>query len=122
MKEEFVEVWNVSHLDDDDIELKNRTNNALERYNRHFNGIVPRNHPNLMVFTQALRQEADRIVQRMDLVRRGLERVDEEVANRVASTIEIPDEFHSFETPKEAGERKKKKKKNAARRPRGAHG
>ena len=39
------------------------TNNALERYNRHFNKIVPNAHPNLAVFAHALQKEATAVTE-----------------------------------------------------------
>ena len=46
MEKDIVKVWNMAHLDEAEIELKNKTNNGLERYNRHLNGIVSVSHPN----------------------------------------------------------------------------
>lgn len=54
MKKEFVEMWNVHGLDDDDkIESINITSNSLERCNRYMKyNIFPTHHPNLVKFTE----------------------------------------------------------------------
>ena len=73
MEPDLVKIWNVAHLidSDDKMKLLHRTSNGLESYNKHFNGICPTSHPNLVSFAHALRQEADRVVQRMDDVAKG---------------------------------------------------
>ena len=38
----IIESWNICIGDDEDIEIVNRTNNGLERYNRKFNGLFPK--------------------------------------------------------------------------------
>ena len=96
MEKDIVKVWNMAHLDKAEIEIKNKTNDGLERYNRHFNGIVPVSHPNLLVFVQALRKETDDVVQRNETVRKGQEVISEKTKKRKVSTIEILEEFESF--------------------------
>jgi hypothetical protein len=68
MDEDSIAIWNVTDILDDDekIKLINRTSNGLERYNRHFNGIIPSKHPNLVIFACALRSEADKVIQKME--------------------------------------------------------
>ncbi len=68
MDEDLIPIWNVANILDDDkkIKLINRTSNGLECYNHHFNSIVPSSHPNLVVFADALREEADNVVQRLE--------------------------------------------------------
>ena len=55
------------------MKLLHQTSNGLESYNKHFNGICPTSHPNLVSFAHALRQEAGRVVQHMDNVAKGQE-------------------------------------------------
>ena len=55
------------------MKLLQWTNNGFDSYNKHFNGICPTSHPNLVSFAHALRQEADRVVQHMDDVAKGRE-------------------------------------------------
>jgi len=75
LKPDLVKIWNVAHLidSDDKMKLLCQTSNGLESYNKHFNGICPTSHPNLVSFAYALRQEADRVVQHMDDVAKGQE-------------------------------------------------
>jgi len=62
----IIESWNICIGDDKYIELVNRTNNGLERYNPKFNGLFPKR-PSLIEFVQTLEKEswaqADRRVQ-----------------------------------------------------------
>ena len=93
MRSDVVDVWNVSDLRDDGIDLANRTNNALERYNRHFNGIFPSKHPSLLCFVQCLREEMDRQIRRIENVRKGRE--DPPVYEETTYPS-IPEEYKSF--------------------------
>ena len=91
MQDDFVDVWNVSDIMcEKKSKLINRTSNDLECYNCHFNGIVPTNHPNLVTFTHALCEEANRVIQRMEDINKGQENApdcDDPVFPN------IPDEF-----------------------------
>ncbi len=68
-----MDVWNIYDKKDGDAKLLHLTNNGLEHYNRHFNGICPQSHQNLVAFAHALHSEANRVVQRMDDVAKGRE-------------------------------------------------
>jgi hypothetical protein len=68
-----LDVWNIYHKKDGDAKLLHLTNNGLEHYNRHFNGICSQSHQNLVDFAHALHSEANRVVQRMDDVAKGRE-------------------------------------------------
>jgi hypothetical protein len=65
--EEVVSIWNFSDIIDDSsmAKLVNKTSNALEHYNRHFNSLFGTAHLQLVVFVISLCDEADRIVQRL---------------------------------------------------------
>ena len=116
MQDDFVDVWNVSDIMcEKKSKLINRTSNGLERYNRHFNGIVPTNHPNLITFTHALHEEANRVIQRMEDIDKGRESApdyDDPVFPN------IPDEFwdkieaHKNEARKISGKKRGRKGKN----------
>ena len=108
MQDDFVKVWNIAGVNTNKKKGENArflTNNALERYNRHFNGIVPSSHPNLVVFAHALREEAKSVSQRLEDVRKGRE----EAPTYSTSFIEIPKEFHSFKWPPVAVASKKRR-------------
>ncbi len=53
--------------------MVNKTNNALEHYNCHFNSLFGTDHPQLVAFVIILCDEADRIVQRLEDVDKGRE-------------------------------------------------
>ncbi|KAF1742050.1 hypothetical protein MXB_241 [Myxobolus squamalis] len=44
-------LWNISSINERD--LQGRTNNCLERYNRHLNELFANAHPNLVAFIAA---------------------------------------------------------------------
>lgn len=75
MRKDFLEMWNHYGLDDADlIELINRTSNALERVNRHMKyNVFYSNHQSITKFVEGLQEEGERVVQRVDDMRRGRE-------------------------------------------------
>ena len=75
MDEEVVPIWNFSDIIDDSSKAKlvNKTKNALEHYNHHFNSLFGTDHPQLVVFVIILCDAADRIVQRLKDVDKGRE-------------------------------------------------
>ena len=68
---DFMETWNIIDPDESHYDLQNRTNNALERYNRAMNDLFPTPHPSLLLFVQTIESEAREQVQRMDDIRVG---------------------------------------------------
>ncbi len=105
-----MKVWNVAGVITNKKKGENAcflTNYALERYNRHFNCIVPSSHPNLVVFAHALREEANSVSQRHEDVRKGRE----EAPTYSTAFIEIPKEFHSFKWPPVASKKHRVMKK-----------
>ena len=67
----FVVTWNICDEDDKYFDLENRTNNALERYNRSMNEKFPTPHPSLLVLVQTIELESREQVQRCENIRRG---------------------------------------------------
>merc|ERR1719221_1732781 len=98
-------------MDDETIELLNRTSNALERYNRHMKyKVFPTMHPSLVMFGEMLEEEADRQVERVEDVRKGRELPPEP---KGASFPEIPeayDNYRVYEGKKRAAKKTVKKK------------
>ena len=50
----MIPIWNIHGVDEDYLYLKNRTNNALEWYNRRFNEIFPAAHQKLLLLIQLI--------------------------------------------------------------------
>ncbi len=74
LQDDLVKVWNVAdHVSCKAETILDLTTNGLERYKRHFNGICPTSHPNLVTFAHVLLVEVDRNVQLMDDVAKGRE-------------------------------------------------
>ena len=55
---DFMETWNIIDKDKSHYDLQNRTNNALERYNRTMNELFPTPHPSLLLFVQTIESQA----------------------------------------------------------------
>ena len=92
MDEEVVPIWNFSDVIDDTSKAKlvNKTNNALDHYNCHFNSHFGTDRPQLVAFLIILCDEADRIVQRLEDVDKGREQPPEYLEPVFPK---IPDEF-----------------------------
>ena len=54
----IVPSWNVCEKDGEYLELTNRTNNALESYNRRFNNLFNKKPPTLIEFVQICEKES----------------------------------------------------------------
>ena len=51
-----IKCWNIHSDDDSHLDLQNRTNNALERYNRSFNDKFSSPHPSLLQFVTTIEE------------------------------------------------------------------
>jgi len=115
MQDDFVDVWNVSDIMcEKKIKLINRTSNGLECYNHHFNGIVPTSHPNLVTFTHALREEANRVIQRKEDIDKGQENAldyDDPVFPNIPEEFWDKTEANKNEASKISGKKRGRKRK-----------
>ncbi|KAF0991830.1 hypothetical protein HZS_5475 [Henneguya salminicola] len=50
--------FNISNAKDENIEIINITNNAMENYNRQLNKAFPTSHPNFYVFINTIKRLA----------------------------------------------------------------
>ena len=69
----FIKTWNIHNKGKKYKDIQNRTNNGLERYNRHLNQKFPTPHPSLLIFVSALQEEARAQVQGLENIRYGKE-------------------------------------------------
>ena len=67
----FIKTWNICDSDEKYKNLQNRTNNALERYNRTMNEKFPCLHPSLKLFIVTLEEEARDQVTTLENIRYG---------------------------------------------------
>ncbi|EGZ15863.1 hypothetical protein PHYSODRAFT_508713 [Phytophthora sojae] len=67
-----VTTWNVHEMVRCGVDIVNRTNNPLEKYNRDFASRVG-THPSLLTFIEGTKQEAARYLQRIDDIKKGLQ-------------------------------------------------
>ena len=102
-QDDFLKVWNISGIVNEGrrVKLVNKTSNGLERQNCHFNGIVPTDHPNLVIFVQALQKEVDRVLARTENIDKGREDPPEyaepvfpEIPSNFGEMIESHKEMH----------------------------
>ena len=67
-----LDTWNISAHYENEIEVQNRTNNPLERYNRHLNSLFPESGPSLYHLNDKLKLESKRVQQTVELVRHNV--------------------------------------------------
>ena len=67
----MMSTWNVSENASNDYELRNRTNNALENYNRRVNSLFPTAHPSLGHFVHKIEEESRYQLKCLDDIRFG---------------------------------------------------
>ena len=72
---DFFATWNIHDKDEKYFDLANRTNIALERYNRSINDKFPTPHPSLLFFVQKIELESREQVDRCKNIHRGRIRV-----------------------------------------------
>ena len=87
-----VQVWNISHLVESDLVIRNRTNNALERFNRTIKQKLGM-HPSLAKYVDGIKEISNDYVQRINDVREGRERQPQHLETRLGG---IPDNFESW--------------------------
>eukprot|EP01034_Spumella_vulgaris_P024929 gene24929-31327_t len=63
--------WNIHHLVTAKVELRNRTNNGLERYNRRFKALFNNPRPSMERFVSVIKEEAHRYLDRGEDIREG---------------------------------------------------
>jgi len=98
VKDGMTKLWNLSEFisSDDRFRLISRTNCALERYNRTFNNLFSRRHPNIATFVACLDEETDGQVTRLENVAAG--RDIPPVYNDIPFP-RIPSDYADFEPP-----------------------
>jgi hypothetical protein len=109
METEFLDVWNVSEMKNSVVKLCNRTSNGLERYNYHMGrNVFSYRHPSLPNFVGGLKEETDRVILRIESVRKKHESPGKYQGGEVFP--EIPEEYNSFRNPSASPKRKKNTK------------
>ena len=115
MKDLFVDVWNVSEMKDDDVELSNRTSNGLKRYNRKLNRkVFDTSHPSLGAFASSLRDEGGQVVGRIEDISKGRERATEYNGQDVFP--DIPEDYDAFRSYDNSPKKKLGKRRAAQKK------
>jgi hypothetical protein len=66
------DLWNYSKINGNaEITLYNKTNNALERFNRHLNDAFPTAHPSMAQFVEVIKEISVDYVDKLDKIKRG---------------------------------------------------
>jgi len=84
------EDWNIYGLED----VQNRTNNALERFNRTLNDQFPNAHPNLLNFSETVKKQSQEHFKTINLIRLGKEKTPK---HDIGVVREIPVEYINFQ-------------------------
>ena len=90
-------LWNISAMTAGGLvvpdDMINRTNNALERYNREMNKAFPTAHPTMIEFVTVIRTEALRILKLYEDIKRGRQ---QKPTHRPVTLWPIPDAYRTF--------------------------
>ena len=89
-----------------------RTNNAMESYNREFNKTMG-THPGLLDWCHSLMKEMDEWAERYDMARSGVYK--ERQNHKEVKWPEIPEEFEDWTPPKKKATPKKRAGKSKSR-------
>jgi hypothetical protein len=81
--------WNIHGLSG----VQNRTNNALERFNRTFNSHFTTAHPSLIHFLEIVKKQSQETLQTIELVKKGKEKAPN---HQVGINYEIPADYSAF--------------------------
>ena len=87
-----IHTWNISMAKKDQLDLNNRTNNGLERYNRTLNSETSP-HPNLLVFIDMLKRHASYYVKLLEDIKHGRA---ERPTHKACTIPKIPDSYQIF--------------------------
>ena len=92
-----VRAWNVSQSIDENLALKNRTNNALERFNRTVKTALGI-HPALPKYVEGIRDLSCEYIGRIDNIRRNKEKVP---VYQEVNVTGVPEDFKNWQERKE---------------------
>ena len=67
----FIKTWNIHYDDGSHLDIQNRTNNALERYNRSLNDKFSTPHPSPIEFVTTMEEESRLQEKRLNDIRCG---------------------------------------------------
>ncbi len=102
----LVKSWNICDADGTHRDLLNRTNNAMESYNRAFNSNFDKK-PSLIEFVEKTEQESRAVEDRLDGIRKHKEKRPD---YRAPTIPEIPNAYTAFKAEKDKKKRKKKRR------------
>ncbi len=90
--------WNIANKENDDshFDVVNRTNNGLERYNRHFNGLFIKK-PLLLEFVQIVEEESRAQDQKLSNIKYGKKR---ELEREEQTIPDIPPGYFTYKNAK----------------------
>ena len=87
--------WNISAQINHHM-LANRTNNALESYNRHLNNLFTHPHPNIVDFVERLRGDTEHFFENYQDCQRGLSLPSRHRSTFVPDSTVVPNDYREF--------------------------
>lgn len=87
--------WNISGQIDNQL-IANRTNNALESYNRHLNDLFTHPHPNIMDFVERLRHDSEQYFRDYQDCQEGLVLPPRHRSSFVPDSAIISEDYRNF--------------------------
>ncbi|ETK90458.1 hypothetical protein L915_05783 [Phytophthora nicotianae] len=85
--------WNVQEMMRVGVDVINRTNNPLEKYNRDFASRMS-THPGLLAFIEGTKREAARYIRRIEDIKHLRQTASQHAP---PAKLEIPEDYESFE-------------------------
>ena len=88
-----IDLWNISRFKNNFDSIQNRTNNALERYNRTMNDLFGHRTPSLPVFVDKIKEACKNILQKLEDIKN--KRCNQAV-RELMGYLKIPEAFYDF--------------------------
>ncbi len=63
-------LWNYSGIENPEETVKNKTNNALERFKRRLNDAFPTSHPSMSQFVEVIKEISEDYVEKLVQIKR----------------------------------------------------
>ena len=109
MKKTFVKVWSVYDMREDEVDLRSRTSNGIERYNKRMGReVFTTAHPNLHSFVKSLKDETERVERRIEDVQNSRERAAPYQGRDCFP--DIPDDYEDFRGFSQSPKKKRSKR------------
>jgi hypothetical protein len=86
-------LWNVEAMLNAQVDIVNRTNNPLEKYNRDLGEKFGGTHPSLLSFVEVVKRDALRFVETIESIKQGHQTAPDHAG---VVSISAPDDYEAF--------------------------